>query len=161
MQRDGEADADTCAYNDLALVRLDPADHASVNPSIPFWGGPTGITDTVATGAKVLSYGNSSLRQGITQLSPKEGASLGQSGGGWTHSVFTVTPGIPGDSGAPSSTSRAAPSARSRRSRWRRWPAPTASATCRASSPTPASHGADVTLATGTEAFRGPLLPLP
>ncbi len=51
-------------------------------------------------GAKVLSYGNSSLRGGITQLSPKEGVSLGQSGGGWTHSVFTVSPGIPGDSGS-------------------------------------------------------------
>src|SRR5215213_9746794 len=94
MQAAGETDEDTCAYNDLALVKLDPADHAKVNPSIPFWGGPTGITDTVATGAKVLSYGNSSLRQGITQLSPKEGVSLGQSADGWNHSVFTVTPGI-------------------------------------------------------------------
>ena len=100
MQNAGETDADTCAYNDLALVRLDPADHAKVNPSIPFWGGPTGLTDSTATGAKVLSYGNSSLRGGLTQLSPKEGVSLGQSGGGWTHSVFTVTPGIPGDSGS-------------------------------------------------------------
>ena len=161
MQRDGEADAETCAYNDLALVRLDPADRASVNPSIPFWGGPTGITDTVATGAKVLSYGNSSLRQGITQLSPKEGASLGQSGGGWTHSVFTVTPGIPGDSGSAFidkqgrafgtlSTLALAPLAGSngvgdlsRELAYAR------------------VHGADVTLATGTEAFRGPLLPLP
>ena len=101
MQAAGESDADTCDYNDFALVKLDPADHGKVNPSIPFWGGPTGITGTVASGAKVLSYGNSSLRQGITQLSPKEGVSLGQSGGGWTHSVFTVTPGIPGDSGGP------------------------------------------------------------
>ena len=48
----------------------------------------------------MLSYGNSSLRAGVTQLSPKEGVSLGQSGGGWTHSVFTVSPGIPGDSGS-------------------------------------------------------------
>ena len=42
MQSKGEADADTCAYNDLALVKVDPADVGSVNPSIPFWGGPTG-----------------------------------------------------------------------------------------------------------------------
>jgi hypothetical protein len=68
MQAAGETDADTCDYNDLALVRLDPADHGKVNPSIPFWGGPTGLTDTVATGAKVLSYGNSSLRAGIAAL---------------------------------------------------------------------------------------------
>src|SRR5689334_9097371 len=35
MQANGETDADTCQYNDLALVRLDPADYAKVNPSIP------------------------------------------------------------------------------------------------------------------------------
>ena len=44
--------------------------------------------------------GNSSLRQGITLLSPKIGKSLGASGGGWTHLVYTVSPGIPGDSGS-------------------------------------------------------------
>ena len=43
MQSKGETDADTCAYNDLALVKVDPADVGSVNPSIPFWGGPTGV----------------------------------------------------------------------------------------------------------------------
>ena len=62
MQANGETDPDTCAYNDLALVKLDPADYGKVNPSIPFWGGPTGITGTLAAGDKVLSYGNSSLR---------------------------------------------------------------------------------------------------
>jgi len=50
--------------------------------------------------SRVYSYGNSSLRLGITQLSPKTGVSLGTSGGGWTHPVYTVTPGIPGDSGS-------------------------------------------------------------
>src|SRR5207249_2355805 len=39
MQANGESDADTCQYNDLALVRIDPADVAAVNPSVPFWGG--------------------------------------------------------------------------------------------------------------------------
>jgi hypothetical protein len=37
---------------------------------------------------------------GVTQLSPKEGYSLGDEGGGWTHTVYTLTPGIPGDSGS-------------------------------------------------------------
>ena len=45
MQARGETDADTCAYNDLALVKIDPADVGKVNPSIPFWGGPTGLDD--------------------------------------------------------------------------------------------------------------------
>jgi hypothetical protein len=102
MQAAGETDANTCAGNDFALVKLDPADVANVNPSVPFWGGPTGIATSTATGEKVLSYGNSSLRGGVTQLSPKEGISLGSadSNGGWTHLVYTVTPGIPGDSGS-------------------------------------------------------------
>jgi hypothetical protein len=101
MQQAHEADPDTCQFNDLALVRLDPADAARVNPSIPFWGGPTGIDATGTTaGAPVYSYGNSELRLGISQLSPKRGVSLGDWGGGWSHDAYTVTPGIPGDSGS-------------------------------------------------------------
>ena len=72
-------------------------------PSIPFWGGPTGIdTDGTAAGDRVWSYGNSSLRAGITQLSPKTGISLGDdpADGGWSHPLYTVTPGVPGDSGS-------------------------------------------------------------
>jgi hypothetical protein len=57
-------------------------------------------TTGTAAGDKVYSYGNSSLRQGITQLSPKRGFSLGDDAGGWTHTVYTITPGIPGDSGS-------------------------------------------------------------
>jgi hypothetical protein len=101
MQQAGETDPDTCAYNDLALVKIDPADVASVNPSIPNFGGPVGLnTSGTAAGDKVYSYGNSSLRQGITLLSPKEGFSLGDDANGWTHTVYTLTPGIPGDSGS-------------------------------------------------------------
>ena len=100
MQQVGESDDNACQYNDFALVRLDPADHAAVNPSIPSWGGPTGVGTTTSTLEKVYSYGNSSLRLGISQLSPKEGYSLGAGAGGWTHPVYTVTPGIPGDSGS-------------------------------------------------------------
>src|SRR6185436_4295297 len=43
MQANGESNADTCAYNDLALVKLDPADVGKVNPSVPGFGGPTGV----------------------------------------------------------------------------------------------------------------------
>lgn len=101
MQQRGETDADTCAYNDLALVRVDAADVGKVNPSVPFWGGPTGIdTAGTAAGDTVYSYGNSSLRGGITALSPKQGISLGTDSGGWNHPVYTLTPGVPGDSGS-------------------------------------------------------------
>src|SRR6185436_8048726 len=100
MQAAGETNADTCAYNDLALIKLDPADYGKVNPSVPTLGGPTALGDTTATGDTVYTYGNSSLRQGVTLLSPKTGKSLGASGNGWTHLVYTVSPGIPGDSGS-------------------------------------------------------------
>jgi hypothetical protein len=101
MQAVGETNPDTCAFNDLALVRLNPADFAKVNPSIPFWGGPNGIdANGTVQGENVYSYGNSSLRGGVTQLSPKQGVSLGDAGSGWSHNVYTASPGIPGDSGS-------------------------------------------------------------
>lgn len=101
MQAVGETDDDACNYNDFALVQIDPADHGTVNPSIPHWGGPTGLnTEGTASGETVYSYGNSSLRLGIRALSPKTGSSLGTTAGGWTHPVYTVSPGIPGDSGS-------------------------------------------------------------
>ena len=94
MQSKGEADADTCAYNDLALVKLDPADVGKVNPSIPGWGGPTGV-GTAAAQSTVYSYGNSSLRFGITQFSPKQGLVAQVNGGGWSYNVYTLSPGHP------------------------------------------------------------------
>ena len=79
MQANGESDPDTCAYNDFALVKLDPADSAKVNPSIPFWGGPQGIGDS-GTGQRNFTYGNSSLRLGAEPLSPKEGTTTSSPG---------------------------------------------------------------------------------
>ena len=101
MQKAGETDENACAYNDLALVKVDSQYVDQVNPSVPFWGGPVGIdSDGTAAGETVYSYGNSSLRGGVEELSPKQGTSLGTEGGGWSHPVYTVTPGVPGDSGS-------------------------------------------------------------
>ncbi len=100
MQAAGETNPDVCAYNDLALVKLDPADMGAVNPSVPGFGGPTGLGGPTANGGTVFSYGNSSLRAGITKLSPKQGLLVSTQGNGWSRSVYTVTPGIPGDSGS-------------------------------------------------------------
>src|SRR3954465_15299517 len=100
MQANGESNAGPWAYNDLALVKLDPADVGKVNPSVPGFGGPTGVGGASATGADVYSYGNSSLRFGVTQLSPKKGIVVQTEGNGWSRTVYTVTPGIPGDSGS-------------------------------------------------------------
>jgi hypothetical protein len=162
MQQAGETNADACDFNDFALVRVHPADAGSVNPTIPFWGGPTGMTDGVTDLGKVLSYGNSSLRLGIEQLKPKEGVKIGTEGNGWSHQVYTVTPGIPGDSGSSFidrdgrafgvlSTLQIAPTAGSNG----------VSDVSRAIAYMESHGGPDVTLANGTEAFTGPLLPLP
>ena len=101
LQQRGETDPDACAYNDLALVRIDPADVANVNPSVPGFGGPTGLGPSSAMlGDTVYSYGNSSLRLGVTKLSPKQGVVIQSEGDGWSRTVLTATPGIPGDSGS-------------------------------------------------------------
>lgn len=99
MQRDRERNASACAYNDFALVRLDPADVARANPTVPVFGGPNALDrDGTRAGERVVSYGSSGLRFGL--LPEKEGQSLGSSPDRWTHEVVTVTPGIPGDSGS-------------------------------------------------------------
>ncbi len=100
MQSKGETDADTCAFNDLALIKLDPADVASVNPSVPSLGGPTGVGAWGGAGSTVYTYGNSELRGGVTALSPKQGVVVQNTASGWSHDVYTASPGIPGDSGS-------------------------------------------------------------
>ena len=101
MQRAGEKDENACGYNDFALVRLDPSDVARTNPSVPVFGGPVAVdTDGTLALERVLTYGNSSLRLGLRDTSPKRGTSLGDFADGWTHTVYTATPGIPGDSGS-------------------------------------------------------------
>jgi hypothetical protein len=100
MQAKGESDPDACAFNDLALIRIDPADVGSVNPSVPGFGGPVGVGSVGGLGSTVYSYGNSELRGGVTKLSPKQGFVIQSEGNGWSHVVATLSPGIPGDSGS-------------------------------------------------------------
>jgi hypothetical protein len=162
MQSHGEANPDTCAYNDLALVKVAAADVGRVNPSIPFWGGPTGIDGNgTAIGDTILSYGNSELRGGITLLSPKQGKSIGDDGNGWSHNVYTVTPGIPGDSGSAFldaegkalgvlSTVQLAPLAGSNG----------VGDVAKELAYLNSTGGFSVTVAAGSETFRGPLLPV-
>ena len=103
MQERHEANAATCAYNDLALIKIAPSQAANVNPTVPFWGGPDGLAPALsATGGTVYTYGNSVLRGGVSALSPKAGVSLGETEAseGWSEEVYTLSPGIPGDSGS-------------------------------------------------------------
>lgn len=103
MQQAHETNAATCAYNDLALIKIAAGQVANVNPTVPFWGGPNGLAAGAAPlGERVFTYGNSILRGGVSVLSPKTGASLGEGeeSAGWSSQVYTVSPGIPGDSGS-------------------------------------------------------------
>lgn len=101
MHNTGESDPDICDFNDLALVRIDPADVGKVNPSMPHWGGPVGLAPSSSpVTSLVYSSGNSELRLGLALLQPKLGVSLGDDAGGRSHHVLTLTPGIPGDSGS-------------------------------------------------------------
>lgn len=101
MQERGESEASACANNDFALIKV-PADAvARVNPSVPVFGGPTGVaTGPLTYGDPVMTYGNSNLRGGIETLSPQRGFAIGTGADGWYHLVYTVLPGVPGDSGS-------------------------------------------------------------
>lgn len=101
MQKVSEKDSDACAFNDLALIKLPASAVSKANPTVPVFGGPVGLNTTgTSSGEQVSTFGSSSLRQGLTALSPKSGTSLGTVGNGWSHTVYTLTPGIPGDSGS-------------------------------------------------------------
>lgn len=103
MGEAGTTDPATCEYNDFALVKVRPKFVKRVNPSVPYFGGPSGIDKNGTSGGEtVYSYGNSSIRGGLSSLSPKVGLALGDAAvdEGWNHTIYTVTPGIPGDSGS-------------------------------------------------------------
>jgi hypothetical protein len=101
MQARHETNTSACLDNDLALVRLPDSVRALVSPTVPFFGGPTGVnTDTVSPGAKFYAYGNTPLRGGIGLLSPKAGCVLLAVDDSWSYLTYFVTPGIPGDSGS-------------------------------------------------------------
>jgi hypothetical protein len=159
MQAAGDTDPNECAYNDISLIKLDPADYGKVNPSVPTLGGPTGTATSTAQGDTVFTYGNSSLRAGVTLLSPKRGVSLGSTGGGWTHEVYTVSPGIPGDSGSGFMTADG--KAFGVLSTLQLAPKPAANGVSdlsRMLAYMSAHGGPSVTLATGTEAFTGSIV---
>ncbi|MDP1792600.1 MAG: hypothetical protein Q8K63_00575 [Acidimicrobiales bacterium] len=101
MKQARETNVDLCRHNDFALVRIDPADVAKVNPSVPKWGGPTGVSERSSVGrTNLYTYGNSNLRFGLTALSPLRVVGVETTAGGRNHLVYSVTPGIPGDSGS-------------------------------------------------------------
>lgn len=103
MQRIGERDRLACAYNDFALIRLDRSLRPKVNPSVPFWGGPTDLAQRgVYTLEKVYGFGKSSLRKAGSTASRQSAITAPDKADldGWSHTFYGYSPGIPGDSGS-------------------------------------------------------------
>lgn len=96
MREIGETDDDPCRYNDFALVAIDRADVALVDPSVPVVGGPTRLDRTPPERfERVLSY-----QPYVTEPALKQGVSLGVRGNGWTHRVDVSPSANLGDSGS-------------------------------------------------------------
>jgi hypothetical protein len=102
MQGHHETDPSACKDNDFALVRVPDFARNQVNPSMPLFGGPTGLNYTgTKAGDTVLGYGNSPTRQDWDDVKPKQAVSAGDVDNGWAHLIYAHNPGIPGDSGGP------------------------------------------------------------
>lgn len=101
MQKLRTKDANRCAHNDFALVRVDAASVKNVNPTMPVHGGPTGLASPpLVARDKIFTVGNSSLRTG--SASAKTGRVLNRTPGTpvLAYDIQTGSPGIPGDSGS-------------------------------------------------------------
>ena len=82
MQQRNETDEDACAYNDLALVKVDAADVGKVNPTVPFWGGPVGAQHRRHRRRRAASTPTATPASAAASRSsrPKQGTSLGTDG---------------------------------------------------------------------------------
>ncbi len=98
------------SMNNFALVRIHKDDKGRVNPSVPFFGGPTGDGARSMFGSPVYSYGYST---DVNRLLPKFGIDTSSTlmqpynfifrdsgrSNGWTRYVHILTPGMDGDMG--------------------------------------------------------------
>jgi hypothetical protein len=101
MQQAKETDGGACTTNDFAIIRIDPRDHGAVDPTMPAWGGPTGLRrGAVANQETFLSFGRSDLRADVEQLKPREGYVYGTYPHGRRHNAWFMSPGLSGDSGS-------------------------------------------------------------
>jgi hypothetical protein len=102
MAQRGETDELLCSYNDFALVLVPAEAVGLVNPSVPRFGGPTGVNTTgPRIGEFVCGWGQSPLWQDLAPLYPKRSVVVRSDVDGHAHWVYSVQPGIPGDSGGP------------------------------------------------------------
>lgn len=100
---DNTQDDDARDWNDFALLRIPDGDRAKVHPAMLKYGGPTGVSPPLQPGDRVLTYGNTDLRDTgrplPDPLDGREGIVTARSE--WITEVALAGPGIPGDSGSP------------------------------------------------------------
>lgn len=103
MRKVGEKDPNTCRFNDFALIKVHPRYRKLVNPSLPHWGGPDGLSEG---GLYILDraygFGRSSLRRDNSPASRQAAQTMADQPEteGWAHVIIAPSPGIPGDSGS-------------------------------------------------------------
>lgn len=96
MRERGETDEDRCRYNDMALVEIDRADIMAIDPTMPVFGGPTGLDRTPPQRFEpIVSY-----QPYVSEPAVKQGVTLGVRGGGWTHRIDISPASNLGDSGS-------------------------------------------------------------
>lgn len=86
--------------HDLALLEIEARDRAKVNPSVPSWGGPTGVARGTQPGDVLYAYARSRYRFDIDHLSPQIGINTSNDRDGRGFRSVSVTPSIFGDSGS-------------------------------------------------------------
>lgn len=102
MQDNGETPGSApCQFNDFALIKIDPRDHANIHPAAITYQGPRGLLRGGANvGEEAYSYGQSSFHNGVRSSEEKEGTIRGISADRWQYNVVFDNPGLPGDSGS-------------------------------------------------------------
>lgn len=94
---DGDPGIDR-STNDFALIEIPDDARDKVHPAIRHYGGPVDLALQAEAGDRILTYGNTPLRQGIEPSNTREGYVVESST--WYTSMYIVTPGLPGDSGS-------------------------------------------------------------
>ncbi|WP_182379782.1 hypothetical protein [Nocardioides sp. WS12] len=103
MRKVGEKDPNACRFNDFALIKVNPRYRKLINPSMPHWGGPDGLSEGgLFILDRAYGFGRSSLRRDNSPASRQAAQTMADQPEteGWAHVIIAPSPGIPGDSGS-------------------------------------------------------------
>lgn len=84
--------------NDFALIQIPDEHRHLVHPAVLHFGGPVGLAESASVSERIITYGNTPIRDGAQEANPREGFVV--EGDSWYTRMYIVTPGLPGDSGS-------------------------------------------------------------